>query len=261
MIRLSARPSDSLDWNIAPDATSIMWHLDLGLEEGFFPLEDEMRFQSLTLALEKFGKEIWPRFQDKTKGVILYRGNADFSLRFSWSERQQENWKLWLEERPPAPIDHQRRLFCADAFAHYFQMLSHKLPDELPIYLFLDGSNAGTLAQRHQLLSRERFDHFHLALKGVPNSNRLIWEGEKVNEPPLPPTAICFPEEGKCSGDILNQLDNLMNSLPEYRVIPEAFLTEEWDGVDILHVIKEALTSQGERKLQGFCAAGGTVHS
>ena len=42
-------------------------------------------------------------------------------------------------------------------------------------------------------------------------------------------------------------------------MIEELFLTESWEGVDRLYVLSEATTSQGKRKLLGFCAAGGTV--
>lgn len=44
-----------------------------------------------------------------------------------------------------------------------------------------------------------------------------------------------------------------------FRLIPEAFLTVQWDGLDFLIVEPSGITSAGKRMLQGFCAAGGTV--
>ena len=133
-IVLPARPADSLQWNIDPNLNGkILWEFDLGLTDPYFPLEEEMHFQTLSLALSKFSREVWPQFQDKTAGAILYRGTADFTTSFSWSERQKENWEAWRRERPKANEPHLHRLFCADAFVHYFQMLAHCLPDELSL--------------------------------------------------------------------------------------------------------------------------------
>lgn len=257
-ISLPCRPSDSLDWEIPEVSGQIIWRFELGLEDLYFPLEDEMRFESLRLALEKFSREIWPKFQDRTQGVILYQGTADFSLKFLWTERQETNWSLWLQERPNGSEKHLKRLFCADAFVHYFQMLSYRLPDELPAYLFLDGSGIGTLAERHHLVSKGRFEHFQLAVKGIPNFRGLDWSGEKLGDEAL--VGVCFPEEEICDQKTLEKIDELMKKISgEFRVIHEPFLTEEWDGVDVLHVLKEAIGSRGERKLMGFKAAGGKV--
>ncbi len=51
-----------------------------------------------------------------------------------------------------------------------------------------------------------------------------------------------------------------MNGI-DYRIIPETYLTTEWHGLDYLIVDPDSLSSQGFRKLQGFCAAGGTIVS
>jgi hypothetical protein len=259
MIALPSRPSDLLDWNIETEETDILWRFEQGLEERGFPLEDEMRFSALALALEKFSKEIWPRFQERTAGAVLYRGRADFDSLFSWTERQRENWAVWKEERPQASEAHMKRLFCADAYVHYFQMLAHKLPDEMPIYLLLDVSGLGSEAERHQLVSRERFAHFHAAVRGLARTNGKVWN-EAIEESPKPPCALVFPEEARCSGDILRKLDRAMEKIEApFRVIGEPYLTEEWEGVDVLYILPEAVSPQGERMLKGFCAAGGTV--
>lgn len=246
MITLPSRASDTLEWdlNSIPDG-EILWRFQLGLEDPFFSLDDEMVFESLSLALKKFSKEVFPQFQDRTKGAILYQGTADFASTYMWTEKQCRNW----EERGASDTPYHRRIFCADSFSHYFQMLSHSLPDEMPIYLYLDATNLGTLAERHQLLSRARFEHFIVVPQGLPHTSTEA-----------SPRALCLPEERMCSERILARLNKKMEEIEKpFRVISEAFLTEDWEGVDILYVLKDTLTVQGERKLKGFEATGGII--
>lgn len=244
---IPCRVNDNLDWEpilkSAGECQNITWEFDLGLDAPYFPIEDELTFSGLKFALSRFSKEVWPLYEERTSGAVLYRGAADFSSHFRWSENQEENWKTWKEGRPEASEAHLRRLFCADAFAHYFQMLAHALPDELPLTLHFDTSGCGTPAEKRQLLSKERFEHFHI-----------------VTEESAASLAVLMPPEELCSGSVLSKIDRLLMSLDEpYRVIEEAFLTESWDGVDQIYVISEAVSFQGKRKLMGFCAAGGLV--
>ncbi len=246
-ILIPCRTTNDLDWKSILDAIPrvgfLVWEFDLGLGEPYFPIDDELRFSSLKLALARFTKEVWPLFSEQTSGAILYRGSADFASFFHWSETQEDNWRVWRGMRPEASVAHLRRLFTADAFAHYFQMLAHALPDELPLSLHFDTAHCGTPAEKRQLLSRERFEHFQI-----------------ITEDSITPLAICMPEEALCSGAVLAKLDALFASLSEpYRVIEETFLTESWEGVDRLYVLSEAISPQGIRKLMGFCAAGGLV--
>ena len=247
LILLPCRVTDDLNWDailasINPNE-KIEWEFDLGLNVPFFPIDDELHFSALKMALARFTKEIWPLVAERTTKAILYRGSSDFASSFKWSGSQEENWQGWKEGRPKGSDAHLRRLFCADAFAHYFQMLSHSLPDELPLTLHFDTLGCGTAAEIRLLLSRERFEHFHVE-----------------TEQSAATAAVCMPEETLCSGAVLEKLDRLFASLKEpYRVIEEAFLTESWEGIDRLHVLPETTTTQGKRKLMGFCAAGGLV--
>jgi hypothetical protein len=246
-IVLPCRTIDDLDWTSILASIDLLekieWEFDMGLNAPYFPIDDELYFSSLKLALSRFTKDIWPLYAERTTGATLYRGSADFASFFLWTGGQEENWNVWKETRLAAPEAHLRRLFCADAFAHYFQMLAHALPDELPVTLHFCIQGCGSAAERRQLLSRERFEHFHL-----------------VTEESTASLAICMPEEALCSGTILAKLDQLLTTLIEpYRIIEEAFLTELWEGVDRLYVIPEAISVQGKRKLMGFCAAGGLV--
>jgi hypothetical protein len=250
-ILLPCQMSDDLSWQgprkEAEKTDSIFWQFDLGLSSPYFPLEDELLFQSLVLSLSTFTKEFWPLFQENTEDLCLYRGPIDFSSFFLWSEKQLSNWEDWKKDRPLAKETHLRRLFCADAFSSYLQMLSHQLPDEVPITLILNGKNCGTFAESFQLLSKERFEHFTLKIEGLPLTDTSF-------------SALCFPEESQCSQHILEQLDQMLDLLEKpTRVIQEPFLTESWEGVEFLYVLSSAVTSRGKRKLMGFCAAGGTV--
>ncbi len=225
----------------------ILWKFDLGMNEPFFPLEEELRFQSLTLALSQFTKDVWPLFQEHTEGGILFEGSADFSRYFSWTSRQEENWALWKEGRVVCNEVHERRLFCAEAFIAYFQMLAHRLPDELPLTLRLDAKNLASKAETLHLLSPDRFEHFLLEIEGNPSSPKARF-------------GVCFPEEAQCSGAVLVQLNRFFSEWTgPFRAVPESMLTQYWDELDDLYVLTGALSGQGRRKLMGFCAAGGRV--
>jgi len=244
---LPCRILDDLNWDpllaSIPPSDRIEWEFDLGLEAPYFPIEDELQFSSLKLALSRFAKEVFPQYAERTASALLYRGSADFASFFRWSSKQEENWLSWKEGRPEAKEEHLRRLFCADAFAYYLQMLAHALPDELPLTLRFDLRGCGSPAEARQLISRERFEHFRIAREELDA-----------------PLAVCMPPERQCSGSVLAQLDALFDELKEpFRVIEEMFLTESWEGVDRLYVLSDAVTAQGKRMLRGFCAAGGSV--
>jgi hypothetical protein len=238
-MKLAARPHDDLNWQI--EGTPNVFEFDLGLNQPYFPLEDELHFQSLSAALTHFTKEVWPRFPE-AKG-ILYRGSADFSTFFRWSEAQEANFQVWKEGKQEAPEAHLKRLFCAEAFVAYFQMLAHRLPDEMPLTLILDCSHTGSLAETLHLISPERFEHFQV-------ESGLTFDSA---------VGLCFPPDELCSGKVLKELDEAMVKLPSFRPVYERLLTEQWDGLDEIVVLSDSVTAQGERKLKGFAAAGGRV--
>ena len=61
------------------------------------------------------------------------------------------------------------------------------------------------------------------------------------------------------NGDLL--FEKLLKQGTKVRVIEEAYLTAEWDGLDILYIDPPCLSREGKRKVQGFQAAGGEVIS
>jgi len=61
--------------------------------------------------------------------------------------------------------------------------------------------------------------------------------------------------------DCLDKYQKLLDSLKDPFVqIPEDSLHLQWHGIEELHVLEE-VPLQTKRKLQGFIAAGGEVHS
>lgn len=239
-MKLPARPHNDLKWDIQGNPS--LFEFDLGLNDPFFPLEDELMFNALSMALTHFSKEVWPRFPDSK--AILYRGRADFSLFFKWTERQEANFIAWKKNMAEGDENHLKRLFCAEGFVSYFRMLSHQLPDELPLILSLEVEDVGSLAEELHLLSPERFEHFQI--EGGPSFNSSI--------------GVYFPSDSECGQGILKRLDDLMTHLVSFRPVYEPLLTEQWDGLDEIYVLEESLTERGKRKLRGFQAAGGRIY-
>lgn len=237
-MKLQARPQDDLIWNI--EAAPSVFEFDLGLNDPYFPLEDELHFNALAAALSRFTREVWPRFPESR--AILYRGSADFSAHFQWTEKQETNLAVWMEDMPAGDGAHLKRLFCAEAFVTYFQMLAHKLPDELPLILILEPKIIGSLAETLHLLSPERFEHFQI--EGLQFQSNI---------------GVCFPPDAECGEAALQQLNILLQTLPTFRPVYETHLTEQWEGLDEIYVLPQALTEKGRRKLKGFEAAGGTI--
>ena len=263
LIRLPCEPHSDLNWKIpCVGDKRILWEFDLGLAHPFFPIDDELRFKALVLALKHFSQTIWPKYKDQTLGAILYRGSAEFSLNFLWTEQQRENKRAWVLERGGVSND---LLFSADAFAAYFQLLAHSLPDELPLLLCFDERFLSSIARALNLLTKERFEHFLIAVrsKNWPMPG-LRWDEETLYFHPIQASfGICLPEAASMTEELLNQIDETIRRYDEmnlaYRVIPEAFLAEQWEGVDEICIFPEAMSPQGARKLRGFVAAGGVV--
>ena len=81
----------------------------------------------------------------------------------------------------------------------------------------------------------------------------------------LETVGVCLPSLEHCRPSQYGGLREAFNwlSLAEipYRIVPEGLLTTDWDGLDDLIVVPNGVSLQGKRKLQGFCAAGGTIVS
>lgn len=227
-IELPCKPCDLLDWRsqlaVAEEANiPIVWKIDAGLEQPFYPLEDELRFQAISLALRQFSTDVWPRFQQQTSGICLYKGSADFQT---------------------------------EAYALYFQMLSHKLPDEAEVELLLDLSCLRHPSDALKIISHERFDHFQIAIHGMELPlEGMRWDGSclqlVVNQ------GLVFPET--VNEGLAGAFDLFLQTRSDVKIVFERHLSSQWEGMDRLFVIRESLGPRGQRMLQGFCAAGGEV--
>ena len=252
-IVLAAEPHDTLNWHDAlrraEQAEQIVWEMRLGLERAYFPFDDEMRFETCALALKQFTSDVWPQFGSKTAGLILYRGPLDIAERFAWNDRYRQSL---------AEDGVSERLFCVEVLAVYLQMLSHKLPDELEVLALFDERGIASCAEVLSLISKERFAHFVVGLRSdVLARDGLVWDEERLRLRRIPTTVgLVFPERQE------PEFHARFNQLLEQesgRVVFEAFLTEEWEGLDELVVLDGSLSAQGLRKLKGFEAAGGEI--
>lgn len=140
----------------------------------------------------------------------------------------------------------------------------------------MDASGEQDPLMQAQLLNRERFEHFTLIVKGSLHPvNDYTWEtkapavGQLARYPypiPSPEPAIwgvCMPslsiKQPSRSYSLKQSFDHLIKKKIPYRIISESHLTSEWEGLDYLVVVPETVTPQGQRKLQGFSAAGGEI--
>jgi hypothetical protein len=261
-IDLPCQPHDSLDWSeelckartLVEQGDRIVWKCNLGLEGPFYPLDDEMRFQSASLAMTRFSEIVWPEFKEHTEFVCLYRGSADFHSYFSWSDKQLTDFARFAD---PDTLQ-AKRLFTAESFAIYFRMLSHRLPDEAKVLLLFDLAPLKSPVTALQVISKERFEHFSIGVRGLDMPiEGLWWDGTELECRKIEVTAgVVFPESAcEASCEALGKLF----TIPGVKIIFESFLSEEWEGLDQLYVIENSLSVQGLRKLSGFRAAGGEV--
>ncbi len=291
-IDIDARMQGELIWNDARKEAeeaiekgfSLMWSLDLGLFNSLpLPLSNQSQFLSLAIGLEHFRDTLWKDFKSHTIGAILFKGSANFSHYFQWSIDYQDQFHSWLKDQKieifePKIIPHLRSLFYRDVALEYFSLLSSRLPDTLPLYLYLD---AHLISQEPitemQLLNLESFERWRLALRGSKLPFKAIGWGQPTpygysgfSSPAIPMAeeakiGICVPAKQVILIEHYQGMDTIIKHLIEknipFKMIAEAHITAEWDGLDYMIFSPNGLSVQGKRKLQGFCAAGGTAVS
>lgn len=283
-IPLNGTLHSTLDWNPArkyaeqciKKGFNLFWELDLGLLGGLRrPLSDQTQFKCLVLALHHFRDTLWREFKEYTIGLNIYRGPGDFSVGFDWDAQQMKNFDLWVTENPTSSLEDfdLKKLYCRDAASEYLNLLAANVPDELPLFILVDISSIENPLEQAKLLSRELFDRIRLGIKGsrLPLDD-FAWDNGSPRHgyisrrilqqnPASAVVGICFPgtnciEPGHYSG-MQQAIEWLLKTKREFRIIPELFLTTEWDGLDYILFTPMGLGTQGKRKLQGFCAAGG----
>lgn len=313
-LSLDGNPESDLEWGDVQSAAHayveegyyLFWQMDLGLFEQLKrPLSDTSQFNSVAFTLQHFNEGFWKEFCDKTLGIVLYSGDADFTRRFSWDPEQLQNLQGWVQERFDSPeqlsadmllkvgdwegvspevlSESSRglqllRLFCRDAYVDYLDLLTTKLPVSLQAFAFFDASNLSSSAEILTLFNPESFEHLRCAIKGnLGTIAALAWgKGESsvgsISREPLElleeneeSIGICLPPVETASSVFTSRLTEIMEKLDSrslsFRVIPETFLTTQWNGLDYLVVDSSSVSDLGLRKLQGFCAAGGIVAS
>lgn len=272
---------------------ALMWNIDLGLFDRLMqPLTSQTQFLSLALSLEHFRDSLWQEFKSQTLGLSFFRGSADFSQNFPWDNHQKHNFQEWKQEVGCSHLGawdelslsqrcEERRftqLFCRDVALEYLSLLAARLPDSLRTYIYLDAlSLADFPLNQLQILNPERFDRLRLALKGSSLPfNAWGWQtpsyqgysGVISADLPLVPKisiGLCVPPLGFYHSSHYQGFEEGIKCLKErhldFKLIAEHQLTSQWDELDYLLYTPAGLSSQGRRKLQGFCAAGGTVIS
>jgi hypothetical protein len=287
---LDGRPCSDLKWELerqlALEAMHkgllILWNLDLGLFEGLRqPLSHQGQFNSIALSIEHFMDSIWAEFQNATFGISLYRGIADFSVGFRWDSDSNHRFQQWLKDHEISQEDQHDDLaflFCRDVALDYATLLASRLPDTLPVYLFLDAATySGSLLRELQGLNPEAFERFHLALRGsslpieaigwqVPN--HFGYSGDVSISLPDSPSilfGVSVPSKEYFLPSHYQGVEKCVSFLDAhhipFKLIAESQITAKWDGLDYLLYCPESLSLQGKRKLLGFCAAGGTALS
>lgn len=255
------------------EGSSILWEIDLGIFEA--PLNDKTQFMALSLALDHFRETLWQTFKDVSCGVSLYQGTADFLPDFPWNLAEEMNFKGWIQEqfltieslsnktgifiatfdevsseRLSSTAEGRRivSLFCRNAVSEYLHLLAARLPDEVPLSLSLHVDEIQDPYFKAQLLSKTCFDRFQL--EPFQHSFRESRIGFCL--PPVEHEILSNTPEVK------EAFKSLLESHLSVKVIPEETLISEWDGLDWVVFASNSLGTQGKRKLQGFCAAGGT---
>ncbi len=245
-ITLSALPKDDLVWKeecqLAMRSEEVLWRFDFGIDPVLEPLTDESLFQQRALGLLAFVKNVYPLFAKVSKGVVL----ASSAL-----YRKIDARDAYEEELPGLQEPLRSHIKAMTLFADYLHRLASFLPDELGAIVRIDVSEANNLSDIAILLSKERFRHLHLEVSG--------WFPQKGT------IGCVIPEDGLCEPETVQDLEELLQWLKEeeipIRLVPQAILNEEWDGLDTLVMVARGVSAAGKRKAQGFVAAGGEIIS
>nr|MBA3816787.1 hypothetical protein [Parachlamydiaceae bacterium] len=202
-IPLDATLKSDLNWKLERTAAEkyihqgfrIFWDIQLGIgrPNGLaFPLTNHSQFLSLSIALEHFRDTIWKDFREKTVGLCLYRGSADFSSGFLWNEEELGNFRSWLKEifedvstftsetlsivssfeeinpqNLAASVEGDRLLaiYCRNITGRYLGTLSDCVPDTLQCYVLLDIQNILDPLLQVQLTAKESFSRINLGIR------------------------------------------------------------------------------------------------
>ncbi|MBS4169143.1 hypothetical protein [Parachlamydia sp. AcF125] len=301
LISLDGTVKGNLDWKkekewasqCIEEGLTIFWEMRLGLFSALLkPISHRTQFLSLGLSLEHFLQGPWLEFHEHSLGLCIYKGNADLSENFSWEPEHVAHFQNWLQDLfgevekfqqesglsvesfkevnpSQAALKSLGALFCRDLAADYVDLLAGHMSQVLPLFLLMDATSIQDPALQMQLLLKERFPRFEMGVKGSLIGNPAMrWENNALYYPATQnqeKMAICLPSlkrEQSVHFRYFSKVIEVLNiqAIP-FRVISEQNMTHEWDELDTLFVLPDCLSSEGKRKLMGFCAAGGQVVS
>lgn len=268
LITLNGRLSSDLSWKehsvlarkYVSQGLQLFWNLELGLfNELPHIITSQSQQLSLLLSLEHFRDTLYKEFKQHTMGVCIYSGPANFHREIQWDEKLQENFLEWGHNSVGVDFDPQnvwqRMLFSRDAAADYLVHFANRMPDAMQIFIDLWLDATTTLAQDLELTHCERYDRIHLNIRDSKIPKTINNDNVKVG--------VCLPHYSLVRPDLYSEIEDLlkvcMANNVGFRLIPEAKLISEWEGLDIIVTSPSATTPQGSRQLKGFLAAGGKV--
>lgn len=270
----------------------LFWKLDLGLFDQLKqPLGHQGQFLTISLAIQHFREQIWEKYKEFSLGISIYEGGINFYDFVRWEEMEQTSLSDWLSrgynsiaqlnadcglslkdfsQAVPETLmqtEHGRQLlrfFALELINQYLDFVIEFLPERLPCYLLLDAELAASRTELARLLSGQRFELFRLAIKNnLLPSRHLTWSQNIIYQETnteIVELGVCLPDISKIDKKSHEGFEKLFFELKQpYKLISEEHLVTEWDNIEFLFVVPASITSEGRRKLQGFCAAGGTV--
>ena len=297
IIYLDARLNSPLDWaaavNLTEKAISKGFAILFELNFGFFsdlelPLESAMQLNAFKLAINHFKQVFWLKYAQNIIGVLLYRGSADFRQGFSWSETRLQEFKEWtqnssdgqikVESLSAAEIKGFQLAYCRDIYIEYILTVAEPILDQIPVYIFLDALALSLDLKDHlTMFNPVRYEYLQLAVKdSLLPLETMRWRGysplgyvstKKLEASSIvdPNIAICLPPletQAHLNLDLyVAAIKHMQRHNLPFKLISEEFLIHQWDGLDYILYSGQALSPQGVRKMQGFCAAGGCAVS
>jgi hypothetical protein len=246
-VLLDARSSSSLNWDEAIASAEqlieqdvrLVFDFDLGLSK---PLAHVGQFQAACFALTHFRETVWQRFKAHTAAAILARSHLNL-------------------------ID--------ETATEFFTLLASHLPDDCPLLLLFDCHEVKDACHFALFTTQDRYPRFRLALKEVPfATDAITWadapcRGDYVGRQFVrgeytPATVgILLPTidqyEKINRAHLKKTIDILLETKTPFKIIPEEFLTMEWEGLETIVLTHNSPSLPVRRALDGFIAASGKV--
>ena len=281
-LKLDGTTSSHLDWKAIKEQAlefiekgfKIFWDLDLGLFNSLKrPLSNQTQYLSLELSLKHFKDFIWKDLGDHSLGVCLYKGNGELGTEEILEDIHKNNFDEWSQGKNFS-LEHLKILYRQHLCLEYHQLLTHSMPDEIPMFLLMDTSHLSHPVLEPLLTHPDIFDRLNIILHShlipprtlswnQPSPYGFIGCSQSEITSCSNSIAVCLPLYSQINETLVEKLSQLLETLKadavSFRVIPEQSLISEWDELSELIVFSKALSSQGLRKLKGFNAAGGTI--